>query len=40
MMSKMFDMLGLQEALNSIIMEVFNSLVQPSPLFPAEMQLL
>ena len=39
-MSKKFDTLGLKVALDSIIMEVFNSLVQPSPLFTAQMQLM
>lgn len=38
-MSKMFYMLDLKEALDSIIMEVFNFHLQPSPLFTAEMQL-
>lgn len=38
MMSEMFDMLSLKEPLDSIIMEVFNSLTQPSLLLPAQTQ--
>lgn len=39
-MSKIFDKPGLKKALDSIMMEVFNSTAQPSLLLPAEMQFL
>lgn len=39
-MSKMCHTLGLKGTLDSIIMEIFNSVVQPSLLFTVEMQLL
>lgn len=37
-MSEMFDKPGLKKALDSIMMELFNSMAQPSLLLPAEMQ--